>query len=210
MGETCPGCGLSVSSASNFCVHCGKSLEVADAPPHDESETSKEPRSWREGVWKPDTPQSPNEPRSWKAGVWKPDAPEVSGPELLGEPQSWNEWLKRPFRGKWTWRDWTFIGASVSALLLIGYIANLPSESSDDNRELLFVVQVAELQLLQQEVDNYVEAGRLDLACRVIKRMKPLADELNPFTREIEDATTRLIGIIEDEYQICVDADMIP
>ncbi len=112
MRATCPGCGSSVQPAFNFCARCGEPLEAADARRLDKPGSLKES----------DKPEDPE--------------PEPSLKNVQGDPQSWAEWRKRPFQGKWTWRDWTAIGASVVILLAAGLLTYV----SGGTWEILFVI----------------------------------------------------------------------
>ena len=157
MPETCSACGSSVQPASNYCFHCGKSLEVNDSSPHDEQDI-------------------PEEHRSWRQGVWKPGPPEESGSEPLGKSGSWREWYRwrktslgnlfrertlwtRPWRGEdWsalaatvrplTWRDWTVLVAGVAVVLsmvaAITYEEPSPSLSCRSNveQEMMSLIKI--------------------------------------------------------------------
>ena len=138
MPETCSSCGSSVQPASNYCVHCGKSLEATDAPRVEEPEFPEEPRSWREwcsssitslggllrdrGMWT----------RPWTREDWKALA-------------AWNRsFLRSRPSWRWTWKRWVALAAIVWVvlLLLIAYVGASPSFSCRERVERQMIGQI--------------------------------------------------------------------
>ena len=158
MSETCRGCGSSVSSASNYCGHCGKSLEANDSPLPDEQEASaSEPQAWRQGVWKPDASEDPGSESQTRSGSWREwfRWRRTSLGDLFRERKLWTrawtgeDWaaLKTAVRPL-TWRDWTILAASVLAVLFIvvaiTYEEPSPSLScrSTVEREMMSLIKI--------------------------------------------------------------------